>query len=495
MVDVPFIAGVVFSDNSIVDIPAPDIGGGSFLSAWEGEGFGHDNGSKGKLDYQGNLWLIAVGGRDGDKYLVKIHWVSGTTFTVTFKQIPRVLFGEIEVILNPNQLTVDINGNVYFPSGSVTGPTGFDHITMGKLSNTADPDPDNWTFTMGDDDTVATNAIGTFGVALNPDHTKILTHVWTSNQQVQGDKWAVWNTADMTVDTHGGLQPGINNQGTFNIETDMSGGINDGYSYFILDNTGAPVLMLFQWGVGDIFGCFTHSEQERVVAINTNGYVYAMERQTHCLLLPNPLNIYVPTAVGAIAYVNTLDMNCIVDITLPPQGPGGTTTTMQAPMHHDILRTENSIWVASGFNPTQGDVRRITFLSQVCRARTTVGATRYHYICTAGVREPWENPAPPLPPVPGILGTFVVTALPSRGVKVHYCATPSCPDGTPLLVQFGDGTIIGDIINHNNCHDRFHTYTLAPGTLVTVRVTTLDGRLFVWSGGGAVTEKVITILA
>lgn len=494
MVDVPFICGVVFSDNAIVDIPAPDIGGGVFLSAWEGEGFGHDNGSKGKLDYEGNLWFIAVGGRDSDKYLVKVHWVSGTTFTVTFKQIPRVLYGEIEVILNPNQLTVDIDGNVYFPSGSVTGPTGFSHITMVKLSNTTDPDPNNWTYTVGDDDTVATNAIGTFGVALNPDHTKILTHVWTTNQEQFGDKWAVWDTATMTVDSHGGLQPGINNQGTFNIETDMSGGINDGYSYFILDNTGAPVLMLFKWGVGDIFGGFTHSEQEKVVAINTNGYVYTMERQTHCPTA-NPLSIYVPTTVGNVEYLTTVNMECVVPITLPPQGPGGTTPSMQAPIHHDILRTDNTVWPASGFNPTQGDVRRISDLSQICRARTTVGVTRYHYICTAGVREPYNSPLPPLPPVPGVIGTWVITPLAGRVVRAHYCATINCPDGTPLIVDWGDGSHTSDIINHNQCHDRFHTYTLAPGSSVTIRLTTLDGRLFIWNMFGNLTQDTVTILA
>lgn len=490
MVEVPFICGVVFDDDSIVDIPAPSIGGGFYLSAVEGEHFGQENGCKGKLDYEGNLWFFAVGGLNSDKFLVKVHWVSGTTFTVTYKQIPTILAGEIEVIPEPNQLTVDIDGNVYFPSGLIAA-TGFTEFYVAKVTGTTDPDPDNWTVTWTTYSNGFDDAIGTYGVALNRDHTKILTHVWRHG--TNGDWGAEINTDDMTLDAHFSLD--LNDAGTYNIETDVSGGINEGYSYLINVDSGAAWIGVWEWGVGISEWHPCESDSERVVAVNTNGYIYTMERITHCPISGNPLRIYVPSVVGHIEYADVIEMQCVVLITPPPKGAGGSTTTMRPPTHHDILRSDNTTWPASGFNPTQGDVRRISYLSQQCKARTTVGITRYHYICTATGREPYDNPLPPLPPVWGILATFVVTPLPGRKVDVYFCSNISSPPGTPLLVDFGDGTINSDVINPGNCHHRNHTYTLAPGTSVTCRVTTPDGRLFVYNFSGDVTQDTITILA
>ena len=363
----PFICGKVrLVDYSFVDVPAP-IGG---MYAYEGINQGRDGGCKGKTDYLGRFWFFACNDpiTPTVMYLCRCKDNGDGTFTIAYKQLPTYA----DIVITPNQLTIDKSGNVYFPIGA----NALNSYVVAKVTtndfDSANPLPGTIYNSIAKQDTY----IGTYGIALNKAHSRVMTYVrgTGANGSPTNDHVGVLATATMTelrFDDMGG-------RGTFipyNIETDVSGGVNNDYSFFIT-KISSQVIFIYNMAAGTLS---TKAANEIVVAVDRSGNVLAMERTKRCLANPNQISSYPPgPAAGQLQNGTLIYLTCVV-----PKPGGGNTTTMEAPTHHDIRRSTNDIWPADGIGAVQGDVREIKTVAQNARALTTV----YRYICTAAVRE------------------------------------------------------------------------------------------------------------
>jgi len=202
-------------------------------------------GCKGKLDYQGRYWFFAYSGDPNNPtaiYLCRANYNQSTNaIDIAYVQVPLV---NEQYVPRPNQLTVDRYGNVFFPAGKCSAGYGSPESAAFVYSvDATSDDPDNWVFTINQI-TIQSgrgSMSGAIGIALNRTHTKLMTYVaGVPGTPTEYDKIIVFDNnfnGSITYNTTELLNTAYEDFTQFpdNIETDVSGGPNDGYSYFVLE--------------------------------------------------------------------------------------------------------------------------------------------------------------------------------------------------------------------------------------------------------------------
>lgn len=154
-----------------------DPGPGYQLYTFDGEGLGVTNGFKGKFDYLGKQWGMA-GSLDPDtgEITPTVIWraaIDPVTHVITLDIVDLPTINGSGDLPIPNQLTVDHDGNIYFPGGPILGFTGQPVLTKGIVTEA----PFAIAFT-----TIAVNVnqsgdIGSYCVTLDAPHNLIITYV------------------------------------------------------------------------------------------------------------------------------------------------------------------------------------------------------------------------------------------------------------------------------------------------------------------------------
>lgn len=389
----PYIAGLIRKPgNQIVHFPAPI----SPMVGWSGENGGIKTGFKGKLDYQGRFWTLVVDSitNPTSMALVRITWDEvGQTYTIRYKTLPGFTVGlDTYAFPSPNQLTIDANGNIFFPVGTMGLSASYDTYVVAKITaaqfDSADP-LDETIYTKVQHLTL--NFVGTFGVSLNKAHTRVIFAVKaidTENSYI-----TELNTTTMAeVGSHAYTLASENAQEFVqNIETNVSGNPSDDLASFCYMETQALAAfrwyMFYKFGTGLVGGAGCEDDAEKCVAFDRLGNLWTTERTTHCPDATNPLRKYVQNTVpipnpGDYLYSSVTNMTCVVPITPPPAGPGGNTANMSAVTHFDFRRVNNIPYVASGFGPASGDFREEA-QTQMCRD----DEANYYYSFAATNRE------------------------------------------------------------------------------------------------------------
>ena len=191
-------------------------------------------GCKGKLDYQGRYWFFAYRGDPDNPDVLYLCRATKTDDTITIVYAPIPEFDE-QYVPRPNQLTVDKNGFVFFPAGKYKEGT----ITYPALYSVdaRSEDSEEWVFNVFSLETQSKS--GCIGIALNKSHTKLVTFV-SGVPEIITDRLVVFlNNGDGTISYSSTLLLGSTST-TFaefpdNIETDVSGGVNDNYSFLVFE--------------------------------------------------------------------------------------------------------------------------------------------------------------------------------------------------------------------------------------------------------------------
>lgn len=342
-----------------IQMPAEPV-----MYAYPGEGGGAINGMKAKEDYNKNLWFIACDNpsQPAVMYLVRVTRLPGNTYTMAWKQIP--LYDETKVAY-PNQVTADKNGNVYFPAGYPGNPDS--DYWVAKVTNAQAPDPDDWTITWYNHAGPAdAEIVGSFGIALSKDHLTLVTYVCDYADK-HTDFFAVLTCATMAEVVQ--RSAAIQSDHPYNIETDVSGGGNDGYWFIIID-TGPPSgwsLVAYKPGQVVVVNALT-AQTERTVLIKTTGVVVSGD--------PTGTDEYAYPVVGAgVLGVGVLNST-----------PGPATQN-----HGDAVRVSPAAlvnyryWAFGRFGGQGGEVREVGALQN-----TRVATANYKYPSTAAVREAYS---------------------------------------------------------------------------------------------------------
>jgi hypothetical protein len=364
----PYICGFVNPiDMSYVDIPQPED-----VYAFSGETRGGDNGMKGKQDRLGRFWFFACDNpiTPTEIYLIRATDNGDGTYTLRWKQLPLI---GTSYKPTPNQLTIDNSDNIYFPSGTLEG-TGIPEYVVGKVTkaqfDSASALPASiWTIIAKQGATIT----GTFGIALNKAHTAIITYCQgVAGDPNYNDRVAVLTASTMAearFDTMGALL-----HPPYNIETDVSGGVNDGLSMWV--NASVSVKM-YSSAAGTLTGQAVITTYEMSLSIKANGTVITTERYGRCNTNPDRKYEYTPGAGAGQLNAGSLgNLTCVV-----PEPSGGNTAGKSPTTHTDIRKATDELWIANGIS-SQGDVREITATTQIARSLRLY----YLYLCTAAAR-------------------------------------------------------------------------------------------------------------
>jgi len=363
-----YICGYLnLTTHAYMDVERPPVPANPSMYAWVGESAGGDNGGfKSKMDYHKNLWFMACDAWNGVSimYLVRATKNPDDSVDLAYKQIslpPNNLY-----CATPNQLTIDKNDNVYFGTGGNVQPAQAFYY-MAKVTNTQDPDPANWVITWYANAFVPTS-IGTYGVSLSKDHSKIVTCVAgvTANSVL-----AVINTTTMVT----AIEKDIGEyESPLNFETDVSGisapAGNDNWAFCVGKTQGKIVGIDLTTPANALTKTDVISSSEKTLMIKTNGDVVTGWHDEGGVQ-HNYETLY------AVAGSGTLAAGVQNEVFVP---------TYSVMNHGDIIRADANtrIW-SSGYaqSEIQGQVREVTNSTQNQRVATA----DYRYISTACERE------------------------------------------------------------------------------------------------------------
>lgn len=360
-------------------VEVPDIPG---LFTYPGENLGAINGCRGKQGYDKSFWFFGTDNpfHPTEMYLINLLWIGGTTFNINYKQLPLLSTGEGDQVVTPNQVTVDKNGNIYFPTGT-TSSNKYYYIAKITAAEWATDDPLTDTIYYNYAGVEGSTYTGTYCVALSKDHSRVMS--WVSGEAPTLDSIVTIRTSDMVfIDDQAMADSGITTP--LNAETDVSGGDNDGYSVFaaILDGINDYIVAWNQMSPATApVTTVTDLVAKLSTAIDTTGKLYLGVQNKYCNGSPNLTVTFTPKVDHTYENETNVNMTCSVS-----EPSGGNTTTMDTPTHVDIDRTDNSLWVSAGLNQINGDVREITPADQNCRAIRPF----YMYPCVATQREDYS---------------------------------------------------------------------------------------------------------
>jgi len=302
---------------------------------WDGENSGATNGMKGKQDYAGNYWFIAV---DGSLH----YWLFRAKKIVAspYIQLDKVSLQSLGDPA-PNQLTIDQDGAVYFPSSILI--SGTTRVFKGIVTSEA---PFTMTFTYC---ALESDAGQLYCVTLSKDHSMVACIAQGLLDNQDSSIYFV-QTSDMTL-LHTTRLPDLLDIPPLNMETDVSGSINDDCGVVIASVNTALKLVCFDFSdYSFVANAIMESLNERTVAVDTVGTVRTAERVTNCPDFPNPIRAYDPTLVKKIlVYSSVKNMTC-------PE---------VMPTHFDIVREAgylHDIYCGTGIGVlgTTGEVRKLT---------------------------------------------------------------------------------------------------------------------------------------
>ena len=361
------------SDYAVIEALLPEG-----TESWDGEDNGQDNGFKPKKDYDKNMWFITCDSRTHlPKYLVRAHVVPGIPETIELSVAELPFINEMNQYPVPNQLTVDKDGNIFFPGGQILDDDGYPVLVQAEVTNETP-------FTVKYSTIPVSVPECSFGsthcVTLSIDHSYVSTYATSSGENP--DVIFVYNIATpalfpiLVYDEEGqfyytGIEP-------YNMETDSSMlSANMGWSYVILDEGRVPVICAFYLINPATPLVFTPREDsELVLAVDSEGIVSTMERINNSPA-DNILNLYEPQGGGALLYDQTV----------------GLTQPIFESTHHDVRRSHNDdIWLASAISPdVPGDIREALDKGTGAQADRHTRAS-YFQIATATDREGYYVP-------------------------------------------------------------------------------------------------------
>lgn len=276
---------------------------------------------KPKKDYAGNFWFFAKYNMDPTLlYLVRASLNPDESVSLTYLELRSVLGYTIE----PNQLTIDKNGCVYFPH-NIPGDL---HQGIVKV----DPNTGPWT---------VTTRIWTFNenfawsacVTLNKDHSMVVC--MHQNNQGMGTVLVAYNTSNLVLAGYKVFGSIESVDIPYNMETDVSGGVHDGLGCYIVNKPQSKEIVMFDWSgppptqMNIYRTVIDQLNGGDMVAIDTAGKLRTM---THNVTTGVSLNVYDPLAAGLFA--------------IPPSESYPKTCVIY-PNHHDLRRSVNDEWMTA----------------------------------------------------------------------------------------------------------------------------------------------------
>lgn len=365
-----YICGYYDLVGTYYDVGSPPT---PVMYAYPGERLGPTmvNGMKGKANYNNpkDLWFITCDEIQTPKimYLVRAVRNSDGTVTLTWKQIPLI---NQEFLCCPNQVTTDKLGNVYFPSGYLSKSDP--NYWVAKVTNAQDPDPANWIITWHQNSMPADGwNTGAWGISLSKDHSTLVTYV-DDAYIAHSDFLAVISTSSMVEVTQHSVSAQIGTPpDPYNIETDVSGGLNDNWAFLIRydeENYVLTGLNMSNPAAAHVDNALTE-QSELTVSIKTTGEIVTGD--------PTNLNETVYPVIGN-GVVGVGVQNLIASVF----------TLLN---HDDIIRNYSPLlnarfWADGSLNGAGGMVEEVTDTTQ----NTRVSTSGYRYTCTAADREDYD---------------------------------------------------------------------------------------------------------